>query len=77
VLEDSIAGLAAATAAALPCLVTLSDLSRAEPAANFLAAAAVVDNLEPARGPVQVRRGPACDQTRVTLSYLQQLLERR
>jgi beta-phosphoglucomutase-like phosphatase (HAD superfamily) len=77
VVEDSIAGLAAATAAALPCLVTLSDLSREQPTANFLAAAAVVDNLEPARGPVQVRRGPACDQTRITLSYLLELLERR
>ncbi len=77
VLEDSVAGLAAATAADLPCLVTLSDLSRDEPAANFLAAAAVVENLEPAIGPVRVRHGPACDQTRVTLSYLHQLLERR
>jgi len=77
VVEDSIAGLAAATAASLPCLVTLSDLSREQPATNFLAAAAVIYNLEPARGPVQVRRGPACDQTRVTLSYLHQLLERR
>jgi HAD superfamily hydrolase (TIGR01509 family) len=76
VLEDSVAGLAAATAAGLTCLVSLSDLSREEPAAGFLAAAAVVENLEPARGPVQVRHGPACDQTRVTLSYLHQLLER-
>jgi HAD superfamily hydrolase (TIGR01509 family) len=77
VIEDSVAGLAAATAAGLTCLVSLSDLSREEPAAGFLAAAAVVDNLEPVRGPVRVLQGPACDQTRVTLSYLHQLLERR
>jgi len=77
VLEDSVAGLAAATAAGLPCLVTLSDLSRQEPAADFVAALAVVENLESASGPVPVRQGPACDQSRVTLLYLQQLLERR
>jgi HAD superfamily hydrolase (TIGR01509 family) len=77
VLEDSVAGLTAATAADLPCLVTLSDLSRREPVSEFLAAAAVVDNLEPASGPVQVQQGPACDQTRVTLAYLHKLLERR
>ena len=75
VLEDSVAGLAAATSAGLPCLVTLSDLSRGEPAADFVAAAAVVEDLESARGSVQVRQGPVCDQTRVTLSYLHQLLE--
>jgi len=77
VIEDSVAGLAAATAAAMPCLITLSDLSREEPASDFLAAAAVVDNLEPASGQVRVRQGPACDHNRVTLSYLYQLLERR
>ena len=77
VLEDSVAGLAAATAAGLPCLVTLSDLSRQEPAADFVAAVAVVETLESASGPVPVRQGPACDQSRVTLLYLQQLLERR
>ena len=76
VLEDSVVGLAAATAARLPCLVTLSELSRQESATEFLGAVAVVENLEPACGMVQVRQGPACDQTRVTLSYLQALLER-
>lgn len=75
VLEDSVAGLAAATAACLTCLVSLSELSRDEPAADFLAAAAVVDSLETPKGPVRVRQGPACDQSRVTLSYVRQLLE--
>jgi HAD superfamily hydrolase (TIGR01509 family) len=77
VLEDSVAGLAAATAAGLACLVTLSDLSRQEPAADFVAAAAVMETLEPAHGTVKVRQGPACDQVRVTLCYLNQLLDRR
>jgi HAD superfamily hydrolase (TIGR01509 family) len=77
VLEDSVAGLAAATAAGLACLVTLSELSQGEPAADFLTAAAVVEHLEPASGLVQVRQGPACGQTRVTLSYLHKLLEWR
>jgi len=76
-LEDSVAGLAAATVAGLACLVTLSDLSREEAAADFLAAAAVVENLEAASGTVKVRQGPACNQNRVTLCYLNQLLERR
>jgi HAD superfamily hydrolase (TIGR01509 family) len=77
VIEDSVAGLTAATAAGLTCLVSLSDLSRGEPAAHFQTAAAVVENLEPASGPVQVSKGPACDQTRVTLAYMHKLLERR
>ena len=76
-LEDSVAGLAAATAAGLACLVTLSDLSREEPAIDFRTAAAVVENLERASGTVKVRQGPTCDQNRVTLFFLNKLLERR
>ncbi len=76
-LEDSVAGLAAATAAGLPCLVTLSELSRQEEPAAFTAAAAVVDTLEMVTGPLTVRQGPPCNQSMVTLSYLNQLLRQR
>jgi len=74
VLEDSRNGLEAAVAAGLPCLVTLSSLSRHEPSAAFAAARAVVDALAVAAGPLPVQRGPACPQGAVTLSYLQSLL---
>jgi HAD superfamily hydrolase (TIGR01509 family) len=74
VLEDSVAGLAAAAAAGLPCLVTLSLLSRQEDPAAFHAACAVVDNLTEEEGGVRVRRGPPCPDDRVTLSWLESLL---
>jgi HAD superfamily hydrolase (TIGR01509 family) len=74
VLEDSANGLAAATAAGLPCLVTLSSLSLEEPAAAFAAARAVVDGLGDGTAAIQVRQGPPCAEGRVSLSYLQRLL---
>jgi HAD superfamily hydrolase (TIGR01509 family) len=74
VLEDSAAGLAAATAAGLSCVVTLSSLSRQESPAAFAAARAVVEDLGDGTTPVRVLQGPACAEGRVTLSYLQQLL---
>lgn len=73
-VEDSPQGLAAARAAGLPCLVTLSSLSRQEPAALFAGACAVVDALAEEGGQVKVRRGPACPGATVTLSWLQSLL---
>ncbi len=75
VLEDSPAGLAAASAAGLPCLVCLSAATREEPAARFSAARAVVESLEEPGGRIVVRRGPPCPERRVTLSWLERLLD--
>jgi HAD superfamily hydrolase (TIGR01509 family) len=74
VLEDSLAGLAAATAAGLPCVVSLSIASRQEPVASFASAVAVVENLEEPGGEIVVRQGPPCPGSQVTLSWLQRLL---
>ncbi|MCT0217861.1 HAD-IA family hydrolase [Synechococcus sp. CS-1329] len=68
-IEDSPAGLAAATAAGLRCLVTLSAATGQHPAAQFKAASSLTDGLEPTR----VLRGPACAGGLITLSYLEQL----
>ena len=70
-IEDSPAGLAAALAAGVPCVVTLSHYGRAEPLERFAAARALLTGLGPAD---RVLRGPACPQGRITLSYLQALL---
>jgi beta-phosphoglucomutase-like phosphatase (HAD superfamily) len=74
VVEDSRNGLEAALAAGLPCLVTLSSLSRQEPPGAFAPAQAVLAALAQEGAPVEVVRGPACPGPRVTLSYLQSLL---
>ncbi|MCX5932836.1 MAG: HAD-IA family hydrolase [Cyanobacteria bacterium] len=68
-LEDSPAGLAAATAAGLRCLVTLSAATIKLPTTRFSAASSLTDGLEPTR----VLRGPACAGGQITLSYLEQL----
>ncbi|MEX1323687.1 MAG: HAD-IA family hydrolase [Synechococcaceae cyanobacterium] len=69
-IEDSPAGLEAAVAAGVPCLVTLSHYGRQEPPERFAAARAVLTELG-AGG--RLLRGPACPQGRITLSYLQTL----
>lgn len=74
VLEDSRNGLEAALAADLPCLITLSSLSRQEPPQALEPARAVLQALAEEGAPVQVVRGPACPTATVTLSYLQSLL---
>lgn len=74
VVEDSPPGLAAATAAGLTTLVTLSSVSRHEPVATFAAAAAVLDGLGSPGRPPQLLRGPACPEGQVTLSWLERLL---
>lgn len=74
VLEDSQVGLAAARAAGLTTLVTLSSLSCEESLGAFAAAAAVVDGLGTVQRPLTVRRGPACSEGMVTLSWLERLL---
>lgn len=75
VLEDSPAGLAAASGAGLPCLVCLSAATREEPASRFSAARAVIESLEAPGGRVSVHRGPPCPEGRVTLSWLERLLD--
>ncbi len=72
-IEDSGNGLAAARAAGLRCLVTLSAPAANEPAAAFAMATAVVDGLGEEEAPSAVLQGPACPAGRITLSYLQQL----
>lgn len=74
VVEDSPPGLAAAAAAGLPALVTLSEVSRQEPLEAYAAAAAVVDGLGADGQPLSVLRGPACPGGLATLSWLEQLL---
>jgi HAD superfamily hydrolase (TIGR01509 family) len=69
-LEDSRAGLAAAAAAGVPCLVSLSHYSRQVPLAHYRVAHAVVDQLGDG---AEVLQGPACQDGRITLSYLQSL----
>lgn len=75
VLEDSPAGLAAATGAGLPCLVCLSAATREEPDGRFSAARAVVESLGEPGNPIVVRRGPPCPAGQVTLSWLERLLD--
>jgi len=72
-IEDSPQGLAAASAAGVGCLISLSSLSRSESIDRFDAALAVVEDLGDGVSPVRVRRGPACPGPQVTLSYLQRL----
>jgi len=71
-LEDSLNGLEAASAAALACLLTLSHYGAAEDLDRYGRARSVVSQLGEGGA---VLRGPACRQPRITLSYLQQLLE--
>jgi HAD superfamily hydrolase (TIGR01509 family) len=71
-LEDSGNGLAAARGAGVTTLLTLSSLSRGEPAAAFAGAAAVVDSLE---APLPLH--PHCGGPVGTLSCLQSLLLHR
>ena len=71
-LEDSAHGLAAADGAGLACLVTASHYGAAEAPERFARARAVVSELGPQ---VKVLRGPACQGSQITLSYLHDLLE--
>lgn len=73
-IEDSVHGLGAARGAGLACLVTLGLDSGVEPAHRFERAAAVVDGLGDPGLPCRVRRGPACPEGLVTLSWLELLV---
>lgn len=70
-IEDSVAGLEAARAAGVPCLISRSHYGGLEPLERFSAARAVLSGFGPA---AQVLAGPACPAGPVTLSYLQALL---
>lgn len=72
VIEDSGNGLAAATAAGLPCLLSLSHYSRAEHESGALAGARAVVSALGAGG--EVLEGPACSSGAIALSYLQTLV---
>jgi HAD superfamily hydrolase (TIGR01509 family) len=71
-LEDSGHGLEAAQRAGVACLITRSHYGGTEPPERLLPARAVVSQLG---GGAAVLRGPACQGQRITLSYLQDLLE--
>jgi HAD superfamily hydrolase (TIGR01509 family) len=73
VLEDSCNGLAAASAAGLSCLVSLSQASALEPQAHFATAHAVLDSLGDQQERLNVLRGPACPAGQVTLEWLETL----
>jgi HAD superfamily hydrolase (TIGR01509 family) len=77
VLEDSAVGLAAAHAAGLACVVTLSRLSRHDPASAFRQARAVVDGLDggKALAPVSLPSHAPGPTGPITLSWLQELME--
>jgi HAD superfamily hydrolase (TIGR01509 family) len=82
VLEDSPQGLAAARGAALPCLLTLGDhAARAnhalpsEASPWWQGARAAVNHLGDGQRPTSVLLGPPCQEGRVTLSWLQRLME--
>lgn len=70
-MEDSPAGLAAASGAGLACVVTRSHYGGLEPLQRFAAARAVLTGLGPDD---RVLRGPACTGGSAALSYLQTLL---
>lgn len=80
-IEDSHHGLGAASAAGLSCLITLGINSAEQPLAGFASAdlsttVVVVDGLGDPGNQANVRRGPACPEGLVTLSWLEQLVTR-
>lgn len=75
-VEDSVNGLAAASAAGLGCLVSLSQASALEPLAQFAAARAVVDSLGDSQHRLTVLHGPSCPAGQVSLEWLTTLLKR-
>ena len=73
-VEDSAAGLSAATAAGLRCLLTPSPWDASALRDVSKNAAAVLDHLGEPGGPATVRSGPTCQDGTVTLKYLETLL---
>ncbi len=70
-LEDSGAGLAAASAAEVACVITRSHYGAREPMDRFATARAVLTGLGPGDGVIS---GPPCPQGPITLAYLRSLL---
>jgi HAD superfamily hydrolase (TIGR01509 family) len=75
-IEDSRQGLAAAQEAALPCLLTLGAPPSGDSARWWEEATATVDHLGEEQLPTRVWRGPPCVQGRVTVGWLERLLEK-
>jgi HAD superfamily hydrolase (TIGR01509 family) len=76
-LEDSPQGLEAATAAGVPCLLTLGDSFAPLEGAGlwWRRAIAAVDHLGEADLPAHILHGPPCQPAMVTLPWLERLLE--
>jgi HAD superfamily hydrolase (TIGR01509 family) len=72
-IEDSPQGFAAATAAGLDTLVTLSCTTADQPLERFAGARAVLDGLGDPGRPADLLAGVPCPEGQVTLSYLQRL----
>ena len=75
VVEDSPQGLEAATAAGLPCLLTLGDSASSTDGPWWQGASAAVDHLGEGGLPTRVLLGPPCQAAMVTLPWLEKLLE--
>ena len=73
-VEDSAAGLSAAKAAGLRCLLTPSPWDEAALSHAEDVATAVVDHLGDPGHPAAVLSGPTCQEGTVTLKYLESLL---
>ena len=74
-VEDSPQGLEAATAAGLPCLLTLGDSAATTGGPWWHGASAAVDHLGEGGLPTRVLLGPPCQPAMVTLPWLEKLLE--
>ena len=73
-VEDSAAGLSAATSAGLRCLLTPSPWDAAALRDVVADAAAVLDHLGDSKGSATVFQGPPCQDGTVTLKYLETLV---
>ncbi|MEB3332731.1 MAG: hydrolase, partial [Synechococcaceae cyanobacterium] len=78
VLEDSRAGLQAASAAGLACLLVVGASADEWSEGADADALAVVEALAaPAGEPLRIHRGPPCAGARITLSWLENLIGSR
>ena len=76
-IEDSPPGLAAAHAAGLTTVVTLSEFSAAEPLSRFERATAIWDGLGEPAAPATRLQGPDSTAGLIDLDYLRSLRSRR
>ncbi|MFN6340289.1 MAG: HAD-IA family hydrolase [Cyanobacteriota bacterium] len=74
-LEDSPQGLAAAQGAGLACLLTLGERPAPGTSSWWRRAAGAVSHLGEEDNPSEVLTGPPCQEGRITLSWLCELLE--